>query len=75
VIGIGRGCLPELIDEGRTGLLTGDEDELGELVHKAGIIAPDECRAVAARRFSPAGMAAAYLRLYESLRTGTEDPA
>jgi glycosyltransferase involved in cell wall biosynthesis len=67
VVGIGRGCLPELIDEGRTGLLTGDEAELGELVHKAAAIAPGQCRAVAEERFAPAVMAAAYLRLYEQL--------
>ena len=70
VVGIGRGCLPELIDEGRTGLLTDDEDELGELVHKAGTISPGECRAVAGRRFTPAVMAAAYLRLYEQVCAG-----
>jgi glycosyltransferase involved in cell wall biosynthesis len=75
VVGIGRGCLPELIEEGRTGLLTGDEEELGELVHKAGLIAEAECRAEAARRFTPAVMAAAYLRLYEQVRTIGEVPA
>jgi glycosyltransferase involved in cell wall biosynthesis len=74
VIGIGRGCLPELIEQGRTGLLTGDEDELGELVHKAGTIMPGECRAVAQRRFAPAVMAAAYVRLYERLLADREAP-
>ncbi|HEV8568813.1 MAG TPA: glycosyltransferase [Actinoplanes sp.] len=64
VIGIGRGCLPELIDHERTGLLTTDEDELGELVHKAGTVDGGTCRAEAARRFTPAVMARSYLRLY-----------
>jgi glycosyltransferase involved in cell wall biosynthesis len=67
VIGIARGCLPELIDEGRTGLLTTDEEALGELVHKAATVDEAECRAEAARRFTPAVMAAAYLRLYQRL--------
>ncbi|WP_306213106.1 glycosyltransferase [Actinoplanes sp. RD1] len=67
VAGIARGCLPELIDHGRTGLLTTDEDELGELVHAAGAIVEAECRAEAARRFTPAVMAAGYLALYEKL--------
>ena len=67
VVGIARGCLPELIDEGRTGLLTDDEEMLGDLVHKAATIAPGECRTEAARRFAPAVMAASYLRLYERL--------
>ena len=70
VVGIARGCLPELIEHGRTGLLTTHEEELGELVHKAGTIAEGECRAEAARRFTPAVMAAGYLGLYERLRRG-----
>jgi glycosyltransferase involved in cell wall biosynthesis len=75
VVGIGRGCLPELIEDGRTGLLTDDEEELGQLVHKSGTIAEAECRAEAARRFTPAVMAAAYLRLYERVRAIGEVPA
>ena len=70
VVGITRGCLPELIEHGRTGLLTADEDELGELVHAAGKIDEGACRAEAARRFTPAVMAAAYLTLYEQVRAG-----
>ncbi|MFI5935491.1 glycosyltransferase [Actinoplanes sp. NPDC051494] len=68
VVGIARGCLPEMIDHGRTGLLTTDEEELGELVRAAGTLDPGECRAEAARRFSPATMAASYLALYEQVR-------
>ena len=68
VIGIARGCLPELVDDGRTGLLTAQEDELAELVHKAGTISAAECRAEAARRFTPAVMARNYLQLYEKVR-------
>ncbi|MGX6600680.1 glycosyltransferase [Micromonosporaceae bacterium Da 78-11] len=67
VVGIARGCLPELIEHGRTGLLTTDELELGELVHAAASIAGAECRAEAARRFTPAVMAEAYLQLYERM--------
>jgi len=67
VVGISRGCLPELIDHGRTGLHTADEGELGDLVLEVSAIDPAECRAEAARRFTPAVMAAAYLTLYERL--------
>jgi glycosyltransferase involved in cell wall biosynthesis len=70
VVGIARGCLPELIEHGRTGLLTTDEEELGELVAAAGTIAEGACREEAARRFTPAVMASAYLGLYERLRHG-----
>lgn len=70
VIGIARGCLPELIEPGRTGLLTTDEEELGELVAAAETIDEAACREEAARRFTPAVMAANYLRLYEQVRDG-----
>ena len=69
VVGIARGCLPELIEPDRTGLLTADEDELGELVAKAGTVDEWECRAEAARRFTPAVMARSYLALYDRVRT------
>jgi glycosyltransferase involved in cell wall biosynthesis len=70
VIGIARGCLPELVEHGRTGLLTADEEELGDLVAAAGTIAEGACREEAARRFTPAVMASCYLRLYERVRDG-----
>ncbi|MDR7277361.1 glycosyltransferase [Catenuloplanes atrovinosus] len=69
VVGIARGCLPELIEHGRTGLLTSDEDELGELMHAVGGLVEAECRAEAARRFTPAVMAAGYAELYQRLLT------
>lgn len=69
VVGIARGCLPELIDHERTGLLTTSEDELGDLVEKAGSLDERDCREAAARRFTPAAMARSYLQLYDRVRT------
>ncbi|AXO38245.1 glycosyltransferase [Micromonospora sp. B006] len=74
VVATARGCLPELIEHGRTGLLTGDEEELGEMVLAAGGLEPDECRREAARRFTPARMAQRYLELYERVRQGAAQP-
>ena len=48
-----RGCLPELIEHGRTGLLTADEEELGDLVLAAEPIDPAECRAGGRAAASP----------------------
>lgn len=67
VVATARGCLPELIEHGRTGLLTDDEEDLGELVLAASLLAPDECRREAAIRFTPARMAEQYLGLYERI--------
>lgn len=74
VVAVARGCLPELIEHGRTGLLTGDEQELGDLVLAAGGLEPAECRREAARRFTPARMAQRYVELYDRVRTGAAKP-
>ncbi|SEN16050.1 glycosyltransferase [Nonomuraea pusilla] len=63
-VGLRRGCLPELIDHGRTGFLADTEEELAEWLPRAGEIDPEECRAEARRRFSPSVMAERYLDLY-----------
>ncbi|MER7420758.1 glycosyltransferase [Micromonospora peucetia] len=68
VVATARGCLPELIEHGRTGLLTTDEDELGDLLLAASLLDPDECRREAALRFTPAVMAERYVDLYERVR-------
>ncbi|WP_084960956.1 glycosyltransferase [Thermoactinospora rubra] len=64
-IGFRRGCLPELIDHGRTGFLADTEEELAELVLRAEEIDPEECRREARARFSPGVMADRYLEMYE----------
>jgi len=64
VVGLRRGCLPELVRHGSTGLLAVDEEELAELLPRADDIEPGRCRQVAAERFTPAVMAEHYLRLY-----------
>jgi glycosyltransferase involved in cell wall biosynthesis len=65
VVALARGCLPELIAHGRTGLLTSDEEELPELLSRAAAIDPRACQGEAARRFAPAVMARRYLHLYQ----------
>jgi glycosyltransferase involved in cell wall biosynthesis len=65
VIGVARGCLPELVDSGLTGLLCGTDGELADAIGAVDQIDPRACQAQAAARFTPAVMAEAYLRLYE----------
>ena len=69
VVGFRRGCLPELVEHGRTGLLVdaGDEDALAAAAGEAGRLDPDDCRREAARRFTPSRMAEKYLRLYDKV--------
>jgi glycosyltransferase involved in cell wall biosynthesis len=69
-VGLARGCLPELVEHGRTGWLATSPDDLPALIQAAGRIDPRECREQAARRFTPAVMAARYADLYEQLISG-----
>jgi glycosyltransferase involved in cell wall biosynthesis len=64
VVATARGCLPTLVDDGRTGLLADDEAGLVDALRRVGDIDPEECAAEARRRFAPAVMAEAYERLY-----------
>ena len=70
-VGLARGCLPELVEHGRTGWLAKSEGDLAALIHAAGRLDPRECREQAARRFTPAVMAARYADLYEQLISGS----
>ncbi|MDQ4129823.1 MAG: glycosyltransferase [Actinomycetota bacterium] len=69
IVGFRRGCLPELVDEGRTGLLVDgdDEDELARCLRGASELDVEACRHAAARRFAPAVMAERYLGLYDDV--------
>ncbi|NUP03652.1 MAG: glycosyltransferase [Nonomuraea sp.] len=64
-VALRRGCMPEIIDHGRTGFLADREEELAEWVQRVDEIDPEECRREAERRFSPSVMADRYLDLYE----------
>lgn len=64
-VGLRRGCLPEIIDHGRTGLLADTEEELAECLLRVDEIDPEECRREARQRFSPSVMAERYLELYD----------
>jgi glycosyltransferase involved in cell wall biosynthesis len=79
VVGYRRGCLPELVEHGRTGLLVdpGDEDALAAALGEMDALDPDACRREAARRFTPSRMAGRYLRLYDKVlaRSGRQRAA
>lgn len=69
VVGYRRGCLPELVDHGRTGLLADPDDEAGlcQLLAACQHIDPAACAKEAGERFTPAVMAERYLELYRSI--------
>ncbi|SFL88999.1 glycosyltransferase [Geodermatophilus ruber] len=67
VVAMARGCLPTLVDDGRTGFLTTDEAGFAAALRRLDEIDPAACAADARRRFAPAVMAAGYERLYEQV--------
>jgi len=73
VVGFRRGCLPELVDEGRTGLLADpdDEDTLAAHLGITAALDPAECRRQAQYRFAPEVMARRYLDLYRTVLART----
>jgi glycosyltransferase involved in cell wall biosynthesis len=67
VVGFRRGVLPSLVDHGVTGFVADTEDELAAYLDRIDEIDRAEVRRRASSRFAPAGMAAAYVRLYDDL--------
>jgi glycosyltransferase involved in cell wall biosynthesis len=67
VVGFRRGVLPSLVDHGVTGFVTDNEDELAGYLGRVGELDRRGIWERASARFAPAGMAAAYARLYDDL--------
>jgi len=65
VIAFNRGSAIEVVDHGRTGYVVETIEEMAEAVEAVGAIDAAACRAHVRRHFSPATMAAAYLRVYD----------
>ena len=64
VVAMARGCLPSLVDDGRTGFLATDEAGFTAALGRLDEIDPEACATEARRRFAPAVMADGYERLY-----------
>jgi glycosyltransferase involved in cell wall biosynthesis len=67
VLAFPNGAAPEIIDNGRTGYLCRDEDEMTAAAAHIGEIDRRQCRAAAEQRFCMARMAADYDRLYRTI--------
>jgi glycosyltransferase involved in cell wall biosynthesis len=68
VIALREGSVPEVIEDGVTGFICSDEDEMAAAVGRLHELDRARCRAEAERRFSPTAMAKAYEQLYVRLK-------
>jgi glycosyltransferase involved in cell wall biosynthesis len=64
VVAIGNGSVPEVVDDGRTGVVVCDPAELAEAIRWSRQIDPAECRARAERMFDTATMVAGNEQIY-----------
>jgi glycosyltransferase involved in cell wall biosynthesis len=67
VVGLANGALPDIIEDGLTGYVTTDQQQLPELVQAAQCLDRSIVRARALARFDIHGVAANYASLYEEI--------
>lgn len=69
VIAFRSGALADIVEDGKTGFLVGEEREMAEAIHAARSLDREVCRQVARERFSHTGMIQKYFSIYELLVT------
>jgi glycosyltransferase involved in cell wall biosynthesis len=74
VIGLREGSVPEVIEQGVTGFVGHDEDDLVAAVERLSELDRARCRAEAERRFSPQAMADRYEQVFATLLKGAPRP-
>ena len=67
VVAFGRGALPDIVEEGRTGFVVDGLDGMVEAIGRVEEIDPQECRRVARARFSVERMTGRYLERYREI--------
>jgi glycosyltransferase involved in cell wall biosynthesis len=67
VIAYDRGSVPEVMENGVTGFIVGEEDEAAEAVGRVWHLSRARCREVFEKRFTAGRMANDYINLYERM--------
>lgn len=67
VIAYRSGALPDIIEDGVTGFLVDNVEQMADAIKRVGQIRPEDCRAVAEKRFSRDRMIHDYFNLYEAM--------
>jgi len=66
VIATRHGAVPEVIDDGRSGIIVENFREMAAALERADELDPAECRAYVEERFAPERMVTDYERAYEA---------
>ena len=74
VIAYRSGALPEIVEDGVTGFLVDDVEEMAAAMQRVGDISPAACRRRAERRFARQRMASEYFDLYRSMLQADRRP-
>lgn len=67
VVALPSGAIPEIVDDGRTGFLVHDVNEMAAAIGRVREIDAQVCRGIARERFSAEAMVGRYLELYARL--------
>jgi glycosyltransferase involved in cell wall biosynthesis len=70
VIAYPSGALPEIVDDGVTGFLVHNVEEMASAMNRVDEIRPEDCRAAARQRFSRERMIQHYFQLYSVMTEG-----
>ena len=74
VIATRRGAVPEVVEEGRTGVIVDDWRDMAHALEDADRIEAEDCRASVEERFSPERMVAEYVAAFERVLAGEPEP-
>jgi glycosyltransferase involved in cell wall biosynthesis len=67
VVALRSGAVPEIVEDGVTGLICDKEDELAEAIEDSASLLATDCRLAAERRFDVSVMAKGYERVYREV--------
>ncbi len=75
VIATKYGAVPEVIEDGRSGIIVDSYREMAAALERADALDPLECRAYVEERFSPERMVDDYVRAYREAMVTAGAPA
>jgi glycosyltransferase involved in cell wall biosynthesis len=70
VVAFANGALPEVVQDGETGFLVRDADDLPDAIRACQSLDSEKCRRVALQRFSPDRMVENYIATYHGILEG-----